>query len=202
MLEDERASIAREIHDEFGQQLAGIKMGLSSFKKMFSEDNPLSEKMNDMMRDVDNTLQALRKIATELRPGILDSLGLVPSIHWLVNEFEKKTKIKCHLQPDIKKHKYEQNLSTCFFRICQESLTNISKHSGATEVYIGLEQGEKELRLKISDNGKGIASEKLENPFSMGLLGMRERANIIGAHLLIMSKKNSGTTVQLTAKLK
>ena len=168
---------------------------------MFSEDNPLSSKMNDMMIDVENTIQALRKIATELRPGILDTLGLIPSIHWLVSEFEKKTGIKCRLHPDIKKQKYDQNLSTCFFRICQESLTNISKHAAASEVVIDVKQDKNELTLKISDNGKGIASEKLENPFSMGLLGMRERANIIGAHLLIMSKKDEGTTVQVKAAL-
>lgn len=201
VLEDERASIAREIHDELGQQLAGIKMGLSSLKKTGIEGTSAEAILSGMIEDADNTIQSLRKIATQLRPGILDTLGLIPSIVWLGSEFEKKTGIKCKHTMQVNEQKFEKNVSTCFFRICQEALTNISKHAGASEVVIEVNQNEDELMLKISDNGKGIASEKLENPFSMGLLGMRERANIINAHLLIMSQKGLGTTIQLKNKL-
>lgn len=201
VLEEERSAIAREIHDELGQQLAGIKIGLSTFKKMDGAGSLMEEKVNGMMKDVDTTIQSLRKIATELRPGILDSLGLIPSVVWLGSEFEKKTRIKCVNALHVKEQKFEKDISTCFFRICQEALTNISKHADASEVMIRVEQDEHELVLKISDNGKGIASEKLENPFSMGLLGMRERASILGAHLLILSEKDKGTTIQLKTKL-
>lgn len=205
VLEDERAHIAREIHDELGQQLVGIKIELSS---LINNDEKLNTTIKGIMKNVDNTIQSLRKIATELRPGILDSLGLIPSIQWLANEFERKTKMKCSLQlnateQEIKQNTYllDKQASTCFFRICQESLTNISKHAEASEVNIYIAQSKYELTLKIFDNGKGIANEKLENPFSMGLLGMYERANIIGAHLNITSEKNIGTTVLLKANI-
>lgn len=216
VLEDERAHIAREIHDDIGQQLAGIKMGLALLKKaLFNSPEvgklahatlPLSGgdgggpgALDGMMKNVDDTIQSLRKIATELRPGILDSLGLIPSIKWLAQEFEKKTGIKCFIEAEAKEQMFEKNLSTCFFRICQESLTNISKHAEASEIKIKTFQNDRELLLEISDNGKGISSEKLDNPFSMGLLGMRERANIIGGELQIKSQKNMGTTIQLKA---
>jgi signal transduction histidine kinase len=200
VLEEERASIAREIHDELGQQLAGIKIGLSTLKKPGHTGSTVEERVNGMMKDVDGTIQSLRKIATALRPGILDTLGLIPSIVWLATEFEEKTGILCTHQEHVLGGKIDKDVSTCFFRICQEALTNISKHADASKVSIRVDQNEKELILKISDNGKGIASEKLENPFSMGLLGMRERAGIIGGRLLILSKQNEGTTIQLQVK--
>ncbi|MES2778351.1 MAG: PAS domain S-box protein [Bacteroidota bacterium] len=202
VLEDERSYIAREIHDELGQQLAGLKMGLSFYKKRDHEDSKIEEITNNLMKDVDNTIQSLRKIATELRPGILDTMGLIPSIHWLVKEFEKKTGIKCIIETSITEDLIERNISTCFFRICQEALTNISKHAEASEVGIEVNQNKDVLTLKIKDNGKGIANEKFENPFSMGLLGMQERANIIGAVLIIKSRENVGTIIQLSTKLK
>ncbi|MBA3705681.1 MAG: PAS domain S-box protein, partial [Bacteroidetes bacterium] len=198
--EEENAHIARELHDELGQQLAGIKMGIASIKKLSNTDVTREERMTAIIKDVDNTIHSLRKIATELRPGILDTLGLIPSIEWMVNEFEKKTVIKCHTTLNVKQQKFEKDISICFFRICQESLTNISKHAQAKKVTVKVDQNENELILSISDNGKGIADEKLDNPFSMGLLGMRERAKIIGAQLTIDSR-SSGTTVQLIAKI-
>lgn len=197
VLEDERAHIAREIHDDVGQQLAGIKIGLSFLKKSDGANGITEEKVNAMISDIDSTIQSLRKIATELRPGILDTLGLISSIKWLANEFENKTGVKCKVETNLQDKMFEKDISTCFFRICQESLTNISKHALATEVKIKAQQDNKELLLEISDNGKGISSGKLDNPFSMGLLGMRERANIIGAELRIISEKNKGTIVQL-----
>jgi len=202
VVEDERAHLSREIHDELGQQLVGIKIGLSTLKKIDHADTLLKgKKINGMMKDVDDTIQSLRKIATQLRPGILDTLGLIPSIRWLAKEYEKKTKINCLLDVSVKKDKFKKNISTCFFRICQEALTNISKHASASKVIIRVHQNKNELKMIVSDNGKGIASKKLENSFSMGLLGMRERARIIGGDLQIISKKDSGTTIQLQAPL-
>ncbi len=201
VLEEERASIAREIHDELGQQLAGIKIGLSTLKKLGYAGSGIEEKAEGMMQDVDVTIQCLRKIATALRPGILDSLGLIPSLSWLANEFEKKSNIRCIQMFNTADQMFEKNISTCFFRICQEALTNISKHAEASEVSVRVDQHANTLVLTVSDNGKGIASDKLENPFSMGLLGMRERAGIVGARLQIQSEKNKGTTIQLNINL-
>jgi PAS domain S-box-containing protein len=201
VMEDERANIAREIHDELGQQLSGIKINLALYKKLYRAD-PVNEKIvSDLITDIDNTMQSLRKISTQLRPGILDTLGLIPSIRWLAEEFEKHSKIKCQVEMNSNRDMFEKDISTCFFRICQEALTNISKHAQASEVIIQINQNQNELALKISDNGKGITNEKLANPFSMGLLGMRERANIIGANLHISSQKDLGTTVQLQTQL-
>ena len=201
VLEDERANIAREIHDELGQQLVGIKFGLSFIKKKYEMDEEVGEKVNEMIKDVDNILQSMRKIATELRPGILDSLGLIPSIHWLVGQFEKKTGIICILDPQLDHRRFEKDISICFFRICQEALTNISKHSEASEVVVSIKQRAGKLIMMISDNGKGMSNEKLKDPFSSGLLGMRERAKIIGAYLKIDSKKDIGTIISVSTKI-
>lgn len=201
VLEDERASIAREIHDELGQQLAGIKIGISTFKKLGYAGSNIEEKVNGMMKDMDGTIGSLRKIAQELRPAMLDALGLIASLEWLAQEFHKKTEIECVCIPQTTNRAFDRNTSICYFRICQEALTNISKHAGASKVTIRIDQQGDRLCLKVSDNGKGITSEKLENPFSMGLLGMRERAGLIGARLLILSTKDIGTTVQLQGKV-
>jgi len=199
-MEEVSSRIAREIHDELGQQLAGIKMALASLKKT-GDQASREEKIDGIVADVDGTIQSVRKIATELRPGILDSLGLIPSIEWMVNEFQRKAGIRCVTDIEVKEQKFDKDISICFFRVCQESLTNISKHAQASEVKVKVYQNEKELLLVISDNGKGMAEEKLENPFSMGLLGMRERASIIGGDLQIISRENEGTTVQLKVSI-
>ena len=202
VLEDERANIAREIHDELGQLLTGIKLGLSSFKKFGTANNQIESKATAMMIEVDNSIQALRKISTSLRPGILDTLGLIPSLGWLAKEFENRTGIHCRFELLSGENKeVAKNISITYFRVCQEALTNISKHAKASEVVIRINGGEKELALEVADNGKGISKDKLDNPFSMGLLCMRERANLIKANFNITSNKNSGTTIQLKTRL-
>jgi two-component system sensor histidine kinase UhpB len=201
MQEEERAHIAREIHDELGQQFVGIKIGLSSFLKI---NNILPEVKNNvinMMSSVDTAIQSLRKIATELRPGILDTLGLAVSIEWLVKEFERKTGIPCKIDMNVKEQIFGKDISICLFRICQEALTNISKHAECSKVRVVFLKNEDELLLQIIDNGKGMSSEKLANPFSMGLLGIRERANNIGGQLEVVSKKGEGTKIQITVNI-
>jgi two-component system sensor histidine kinase UhpB len=194
--EEERAHLARELHDDLSQELASLKMGLSLIA-MLDDKAKMNAKALEMMADVDSVIQTTRRISTELRPGILDSLGLVPSLQWLAKEFERTKAIKCVVETHAEKTKFEEEISNCFFRVCQESLTNIYKHAEASQVNVLIEQTENELLLRITDNGKGIESEKLENPFSMGLLGMRERASAIGADLTVCGKVNAGTTVQL-----
>lgn len=200
-LENERAFFAREIHDELGQYLTGIKLGLSSLQNQIVGNAKLNTRIESMISDIVTGQQAVRKIATQLRPGILDTLGLTQSINWLVKEFEKKTDMRFYLEIDDKLEcTYEQQVSTCIFRICQEALTNISKHAEASEVSIKLYKCNNTLTLLVSDNGKGIANSNLENPFSMGLLGMKERASLIGASLNISSISAKGTTIQLELK--
>lgn len=201
ILEEERLHVAKEIHDEFGQKLAGIKMGLSSIEKQENIDIATKERVIDMMKDLDDSIQSLRKIVVELRPGILDTIGLIPSIEWLLKEFQSRTNARCQLELSVEERDFEKNISICFFRICQEALTNISKHAQATQVHVYMGLRENELILKIIDNGSGIPKEKIENPLSTGLLGMRERAKIIGANLNISSNENFGTTVSLISKV-
>jgi len=200
LVEEERSRIAKEIHDDFGQQLAGIKMSLSSLVKSYSSDKDAKELVKTMINEVDHTMQSLRKFATELRPGILDTLGVTTAIEWLIEEFEKKTGIKAGLHINVKDSIFERSLSTYFFRICQEALTNISKHAQATEVNIQVIQTSNELKLIIADNGKGISNER-DNPFSFGIPGMRQRAKLAGARLSIISEADSGTIITLTAKI-
>lgn len=201
ILEDERARLAREIHDEFGQQLTGLKMSLSYLEKLSQLPDDAVAIIRESLLGVENTLQSLRNLSTELRPGILDTLGLAPSVEWLVRSFEKKSGISCQLQVKVRQQSFERNLSNAYFRICQEALTNVLKHSEATKVKINLIQHVDSLSLEVSDNGKGIVSEKLENAFSLGLLGMQERARLIDGELEIESQPGQGTYIKLTTKV-
>jgi PAS domain S-box-containing protein len=199
--EDERARISREIHDELGQQLIGMKMGLSSLKKSVMNNVEAEKKLNNMISDVDESINSMKKIITQLRPGILDKLGLMPSLQWLAKEFQTKTGISCSFQLMSIEHNYDPDIAICFFRVCQEALNNIIKHANATKVSITVGQPDDNLIFKISDNGTGIAEERLNNPFSMGLIGMRERVNAINGILEITSEKNKGTTILLKKRI-
>ncbi|HTL81114.1 MAG TPA: histidine kinase [Bacteroidia bacterium] len=196
VMEDERAHIAREIHDELGQQLAGIKYSLSDLCAVNPEEKD-KDKVEKIFRDIDESLQSMRKIATQLRPGILDSLGLIPSLQWLAEGFEKKTGIKCIFSLRGEERNFDKKTATAVFRICQESFTNIAKHAGACKVGVMVEDDGNRFSVVITDDGKGMSEGKLDNPFSMGLLGMQERANNIGALLEISSEKDKGTKVKL-----
>ncbi|HEY0897838.1 MAG TPA: PAS domain S-box protein, partial [Sphingobacteriaceae bacterium] len=194
VLEEERARIAREIHDEFGQQLTGLKLSLASLKIPGIDAAAVIDSMLDKM---DETIQFLKRFSTELRPGILDTLGLFPSIEWLVDDFEKKTGIHCSLKSERQDGQpLDKEIAICCFRICQEALTNVVKHAGATSVSVELVQIPNKLLLRITDNGKGIKRGRINNPFSLGLLGMRERASLVGGNLVINSS-DTGTTVDL-----
>jgi signal transduction histidine kinase len=203
VVEEERKRIAGEIHDELGQRLVGIKMGLSSFSKKVSSIKGAPERIREIVEDADKAIHSMKKIVTELRPAILDTLGLFPSIEWLVKQVEKNSDIKCRLSLPIKDMEFSNTFSACFFRICQEALTNVLKHSGATEVNVSVNEEGNILLLNITDNGKGMEMEEPEfvNSGSMGLLGMRERAKMMGAELIIDSKLNAGTIITLKSSL-
>jgi signal transduction histidine kinase len=201
VLEEERARISREIHDELGQQLIGIKLSIGVCKSQSDFPNELKEKVSSVITDIDATINTLKKIASELRPAILDSYGLMPALEWMCNEFGKKTHINCCFKNITGELKVENNVAITLFRICQETLNNIAKHSGANKVLIEISKLDNNLIMQISDNGKGIDSTKLKNPFSMGIIGMKERAKIIGAKLSIKGDSKSGTSVRLTVAL-
>ncbi len=199
--EEERAHIAREIHDELGQQLTGLKMDLSWVaKKMDSNVTGTKEKITEMVSLVDETVKSIRKIASELRPGMLDDLGLNAAIDWQIHEFQKRSGIECTYHTNLKDQKFEKNISIGIFRILQEALTNVARHSKATRVNCDLITENETLQLTVADNGSGMIT-KNNSEKTLGLLGMKERALMMNGELTIESKTGNGTTIHVIVPL-
>ena len=198
--EEERAHIAREIHDELGQVLTGLKMEVTWLAKRLKE-KPLVEKTDSMCKLIDTTVQTVRKIATGLRPEMLDDMGLIASVGWQAKEFQKRTGIRCRakLPPEVK---FDSDISTTMFRIFQEILTNVARHSRATRVDIELIVGENHIGLEVVDNGVGIADADLNGKKSLGLLGMHERALLFGGEVKITGTAGHGTRVSVSIPMK
>ncbi len=197
--EEERTHIAREIHDELGQQLTGLKMDLAFMNRRFGDQNiEISVKLTEMMMLVDETIRSVRQISSDLRPGILDDLGLIPAIEWQCNEFEKRTKIKCVFNNQVNEIAIGTETATGVFRILQESFTNIARHSHAGEVVVEMKFVDQNIVLTITDNGKGFVKEHSTPKSTLGLIGMEERAAMLNGLLTITSSIKKGTQVQLT----
>ncbi len=200
--EEERTRIAREIHDELGQQLTAIKMDLSQINKKYSPGNlELKDKLESLINLVEQSVHTIRKIATQLRPGILDDLGLIAALEWQCVEFEKRYKINCTFNSPLSDVNFNKDFSTMVFRITQETLNNIVKHSGANKVDVLFNVKNNMLFLEIKDNGAGITQDEINNVSSLGILGMRERVNIFGGELLINGTRQTGTTVNFKIPL-
>ncbi len=194
--EKERTIIAREIHDELGQSLTALKMDLSLLTKRLPKDQgKVMEKAESMAALIESTIQSVKRISTELRPGILDHLGLTPALEWQANEFKKRTGIACDVVCDPDEIVVDRDRTTAVFRIFQETLTNIARHANASKVDVLLRREEKELVLEVKDNGNGITKEQVSDAGSLGLIGMRERVHYWGGLLAITGTKNKGTTV-------
>jgi signal transduction histidine kinase len=195
--EEERTRIAREVHDELGQALTSCKLDLSWIaSRLPAELKPLLDKTRSLTAHIDSTIQTVRRISSELRPGVLDHLGLVAAIEWQANEFQNRTGIRCDVRARVREPLPDQNLTTTFFRIFQETLTNVIRHAGATHVLVNLKEAEGRVRLEVTDNGRGIARTDIFNAKSMGLLGMRERAALLGGSFKIGSiPRRKGTRV-------
>jgi signal transduction histidine kinase len=198
--EEERAHIAREIHDELGQVLTGIKMEVGWLAKRLKEPQ-LLEKTDSMSKLIDSTVQTVRKIATGLRPEMLDDMGLVAAVGWQAKEFQKRTGIRCRakLPPE---QKFDLEVSTCVFRIFQEILTNVARHSRATRVDIDLDIRGEALKLDVVDNGVGIPDADLNGRKSLGLLGMQERALLFGGEVYIAGAPGAGTRVTVSIPIR
>ncbi len=194
--EEERAHISREIHDEFGQALTALKMDLSWLIRRLPADEPsLAGKANTMSDLIDDTMRKVRHVATELRPGLLDDLGLAAAIEWQTQEFAERTEIDCELYVSQAEITLDRDLATAIFRILQETLTNVARHAEATEVRVELQVGPDELALVIRDNGRGITESHASDPASLGLIGMRERARSWGGDVTFEGVPGQGTTV-------
>lgn len=198
--EEEGVRIAREIHDELGSALTSLRWDLEVVDKQLAEStarSALREKIEAMMRLIDATVNIVRRIASELRPSVLDDLGLVSAIEWQAQQFEARTGIhcRCHCPPDEIELSAEQ--ATALFRIFQEALTNVLRHAQATRIDIHMHMAtpDGEYVLTISDNGRGISEGEKLGHASLGLLGMRERAHLIGGEVEVSGDSGKGTTV-------
>jgi two-component system sensor histidine kinase UhpB len=199
--EEERTHLARTIHDELGQALTGLKMDVAWLQKHLDQQQPaLFEKTQAMSELIDVAVQAVRRIATELRPGILD-LSLIATIEWQLQEFQNRTGIESILVSAPDEIKLGADGSTTIFRIFQEILTNVARHAGATRVEVILEQTALFLSLQVQDNGRGITASEFNSPKSIGLLGMRERARLRGGMVQFHGTPGKGTTVTVRLPL-
>jgi PAS domain S-box-containing protein len=194
--EEDRARMAREIHDELGQALTGLKMDLAWLQKHTRpKQKDLLQKFRDMSDLVDTTIQDVRRIATELRPGMLDDLGLVPAMEWQLQEFQKRSGIRCRFTSDLEEVALDAEETTVLFRILQETLTNVARHAAATRVEVSLDEEQGYVRLQVRDNGRGITADEVEGSRSFGLLGMRERVLLRSGDFSIQGTPDQGTTV-------
>lgn len=195
--EEERTRISREVHDELGQALTSLKLDLAwLLGRQPVGQRPLHDKVKAMSRHIDTTIHTVRRIATELRPGILDDLGLVAALEWQANEFQGRTGIECDVASTLRDDApLDADLNTAFFRIFQETLTNIMRHANATRVVVrsGEEQGN--VFLAVKDNGRGITTAEIHDTRSIGLVGMGERAALLGGEVTFQSESGKGTTV-------
>lgn len=197
--EEERKRIAREIHDELGQALTGLKMDVSFLnKRIHRNQKKLIKKTQTMITLVDATIKTVQRISRELRPGLLDDLGLVAAMEWQIQDFQERTGIRCTLTaPGENTPALDQDLSTALFRIFQETLTNISRHSAATRAEVALRIGENRATLIVTDNGVGITETAVADSQSFGLIGIRERVGFRGGNFSIQGAAGKGTTVMI-----
>ena len=200
--EEEWTRIAREIHDELGQALTGLKMDLTWVaKKLPGDQKALSAKTRSMFDLIDSTIQSVRKIATRLRPEVLDDLGLAAAIEWQAKDFQKRSGTRCKLSLPSEALVLDRERSTAVFRVFQELLTNAARHADATRIDIAMHVDSGSLVLKVEDNGKGIEESVTFSPKSLGLLGMRERVLPFGGSIEITGVLNQGTKVTVSIPL-
>ncbi len=196
--EQERRSIAREIHDELGQSLTALNMDVHWLKRHLPDrEQPVADKIEDMRNLVSSTVQAVHRISSELRPGILDDFGLSAAIEWQAGEFSKRTGIACNVISEPADIVLNDDLSIAMFRIFQESLTNIARHAEASEVTVQLHYQKGLYEMSIQDDGKGFKLLRKKNVMNFGLIGMQERVRDLGGQFEINSIKAGGTLVQV-----
>jgi signal transduction histidine kinase len=200
--EEERTHIARVIHDELGQTLTGLKMDVAWLQRHLDPQQPaLLEKTQAMSDLIDTTIQTVRRISSELRPGILDDLGLVATIEWQLQEFQTRSGIQGKLVSALEETTLDADGATAAFRIFQEILTNVARHAQATQVEVTLEESAAFLTLRVQDNGRGMTESEIHSPKSIGLLGMQERARLRAGEVQFQGAPGKGTTVTVRLPL-
>ncbi len=199
--EEERIRVAREIHDVLAQELTSLKIDVALLTRLLArsaDESPPSlilEKLAEMAAVTDTAIQSVQKIATDLRPAVLDSLGLCAAIEWQAGDFQSRTGIACAVRLPAQDPPLDRERSTALFRILQESLTNVARHAAATRVEIQLQCEAGQITLTVRDNGRGIPPSQAAAPSSVGLMGMRERALLLGGRFDVAGQPDEGTTV-------
>jgi signal transduction histidine kinase len=200
--EEERKSIAREIHDELAQALTALKMDLFWLNKRLPEDRcSLLEKITSMSGLIDTTISSVQRISSELRPGLLDDLGLKAAIEWQVEEFRNRTGIGCELNIDGEYDALDGDRAITIFRIFQEALTNVMRHAKASRVDISLFEKNGNIHMEINDDGRGVTEKAISDSRAFGLIGMRERAYHWGGKVQIRGTGDKGTSVKVSIPL-
>lgn len=199
--EEERTRIGREIHDVLGGTLTVLKMDLDWLSKKINTE-PMHERIMSLYQLTGEAIETARRVSVNLRPNVLDNLGLYGAIEWLIREFEQRTNIKCLLESTISNlSRINKHHETCIFRIIQEAFINITRHSKATRVDVGLFENEDDLAITIKDNGIGITESQMLNPGSFGIIGMNERMQQLGGKLEIYGSSSVGSVVTLRIPL-
>lgn len=199
--EEERTHIAREIHDELGQQLTVLKMDVAWLNKKIENPSPqVVEKMKDLLGMLDTTVKTVRRISSELRPSLLDDLGLIPAMEWHLEEFQKRSGIEQQMIIPDRSLELSDELKIALFRIFQESLTNVARHADAKKVDIRLEKKDKKVILTIADDGRGFNEEHASKK-TLGILGMKERTLMLGGNYTIKGTPGKGTVVSVSVPL-
>ena len=199
--EAERTRIARELHDELGQLLTAVKMDIAWLAARLEPGNTALVQRSEKMRQlVDTTVAAVRRISADLRPVMLDDLGLVPALEHLLHDFSERTRIAASLDASSAEVELGEPLSTSVYRVVQEALTNVARHAEATEVGLTVKLEADSLYVRVRDNGKGLPKQLGENR-SFGLLGIRERAQTLGGRAQIYSPAEGGTIVEIAVPI-
>jgi PAS domain S-box-containing protein len=199
--EEERANIAREIHDELGERLTGIRLDISWIENQLLLAKPVKDKFRTLIQLVDDTIKTVRKISTELRPSILDDFGLVDALEWQAAEFEKRTGISCKVSSFINEHLSNKKIEITLFRVFQESLTNVVRHAKARHVVAELLKQKNTINFIIKDDGVGMDMDKVKGEQTLGLVGMKERVLMVNGTFNVTSEIGSGTIVTVSVPL-
>jgi signal transduction histidine kinase len=205
--EEESKRIAREIHDELGSALTSLGWDIEGIHAVLSksESGPdlqvVLDRLQCMKKIVESTLSAVKRIASELRPSVLDVMGLAAAIDWQAQQFQARTGIVCHCEYSLEEVHLHRDRSTAVFRIFQEALTNVLRHAQATKIGINMKEEAGEFILSIGDNGRGIREDEKSDQMSLGLLGMQERAHLIGGQVYVIGIEGRGTVVTVRVPL-
>jgi signal transduction histidine kinase len=196
--EEERARIAREIHDGLGQALTALKMDIAWINRHINDPREvILEKLNRMSELIDDTVDVVRQVAAELRPGIVDEIGLIPAIEWHLQEFQERTSIQCDLHCLVEQTGLDPDSGVVVYRIIQEALTNVARHAQAGQVRLSISEEPDRFILQVADNGRGITQDEIISQGSLGIHGMQERARLLGGDVSIRGEPGTGTVLTL-----